>query len=332
MPGGAAATVAFLMPCSTCASRFENQDKPDFVAAVHKLNPNVTVIADNAQGSAATQIAQAEDAITNHAKVLVLSPLDQTTGVAIAAKAQAAHVAVISYDGELTGTSYVKFYVSFDPTTVGKLQGQYLVDNLPKGSTVVMINGDQTAETGRNFKQGALDALRPAFSSGQLKLGYSADTPQFSPATAQQEMEAALTTLHNNAQAVLSPNDGIAGGVIAALTAQQLAGKVLITGQDATDAGLGDILAGTQSMTVYKSIKQEAETAAKVAVGLATGDGGIVQQVARTTVNNGTTSIPSVLLTPQVITKANVSAVVNDGGAAWSGICSGIPAGDCPKS
>jgi D-xylose transport system substrate-binding protein len=318
------------MPCSTCASRFENQDKPDFIAAAHALDPNINVIADNAEGSDATQISQAEDAITNHAKVLVISPLDQTTGVAIAAKAQAAHVAVVSYDGQLTGTTYVNFYVSFDPTTVGRLQGQYLVDKLPKGSTVVMINGDQSAETGRNFKQGALDALQPAFSSGQLKLGYSADTPQFNPATAQQEMEAALTALHNQVQAVLSPNDGIAGGVIAALTAQHLAGNVLVTGQDATDAGLGDILAGTQSMTVYKSIKQEAETAAKVAVGLATGDSGIVRQVAKTTVSNGTIGIPSVLLTPQVITKANVSAVVNDGGATWSAICSGIPAGDCP--
>src|SRR5258708_28284730 len=97
-----------------------------------------------------------------------------------------------------------------------------------------MINGDQTSAPGVDFKKGALQALEPAFKSGELKLGYSADTRQFDPATAQTEMEQALTRLNNNVQGVLSPNDGIAGGVIAALQGQQLAGKVLVTGQDAT--------------------------------------------------------------------------------------------------
>jgi D-xylose transport system substrate-binding protein len=323
-----AATIAFLMPCSTCAARFEHQDQPDFIAAVHALDPGAKVIADNAQGSDASQISQAEDALTNGATVLVVSPLDQTTGEAIAAKAKAAHATVVSYDGLLTGAP-VSFYVSFDPVVVGRMQGQYLVSRLSKGSTVVMINGDQTVETGREFKQGALNALQPAFRSGQLKLGYSADTPLFDPSKAQAEMAAALTRLHNNVQGVLVANDGMAAGVIAELKAQHLAGHVLVTGQDATDAGLGYILAGTQSMTVYKSIRQEAETAAKVAVGLATGDAGIIQKVATSTVSNGAGNIPSVLLAPQVITKLNVSLAVSDGATTWPAICAGIPSGDC---
>jgi D-xylose transport system substrate-binding protein len=326
---GKAATIAFLMPCSTCAARFEHQDQPDFISAVHTLDPGAKVIADNAQGSDATQISQAEDALTNGATVLVVSPLDQTTGEAIAAKAKAAHATVISYDGLLTGAQ-VSFYVSFDPVVVGTMQGQYLVSHLAKGSTVVMINGDQTVETGREFKQGALNALQPAFRSGQLKLGYSADTTQFDPSKAQAEMAAALTRLHNNVQGVLVANDGMAAGVIAELKAQHLAGRVLVTGQDATDAGLGDILEGIQSMTVYKSIRQEADTAAKVAVGLATGNAGIVQSVATSNVSNGAGQIPSLLLSPQVITKLNVSLAVSDGASTWSAICAGIPAGDCP--
>ena len=326
---GKAATIAFLMPCSTCAARFEHQDQPDFIAAVHTLDPSAKVIADNAQGSDATQISQAEDALTNGATVLVVSPLDQTTGEAIAAKAKAAHATVISYDGLLTGAQ-VSFYVSFDPVVVGTMQGQYLVSHLAKGSTVVMINGDQTAETGREFKQGALNALQPAFRSGQLKLGYSADTTQFDPSKAQAEMAAALTRLHNNVQGVLVANDGMAAGVIAELKAQHLAGRVLVTGQDATDAGLGYILEGIQSMTVYKSIRQEADTAAKVAVGLSTGNAGIVQSVATSNVSNGAGQIPSVLLSPQVITKPNVSLAVSDGAATWPAICAGIPSGDCP--
>jgi len=321
--------IAFVMPCSTCASRFEDQDKPDFIKAVKALNPNIRVIADNAQGSDAAQINQVEDALVNGAKVIVVSPLDLATGVAIVFKAQKYHVPVIAYDGLLTGAP-ISFYVSFDNTHVGYLQGEYLVKNLPKGSTVAMINGDQTSAPGIEFKQGALQALQPAFTSGELINGYSADTPQFSPTTAQTEMEQALTTLKNNVQGVLSPNDGIAGGVIAALTAQNLAGKVLVTGQDATTAGLQDILEGTQSMTVFKPISQEAAAAAKVAVGLAEGHKNIVKQVAKTKVNNGYMGVPSVLLTPTVITKTNVSLVVKDGAATWTDICTGIPANLCP--
>ena len=324
-----AATIAFLMPCSTCAARFEHQDQPDFIAGVHALDPKAKVIADNAQGSDATQISQAEDALTNGATVLVVSPLDQTTGEAIAAKARAAHATVVSYDGLLTGAQ-VSFYVSFDPVVVGTMQGRYLVSHLKKGSTVVMINGDQTVETGREFKQGALTALQPAFRSGQLKLGYSADTTQFDPSKAQAEMAAALTRLHNDVQGVLVANDGMAAGVIAELKAQHLAGQVLVTGQDATDAGLGYILEGIQSMTVYKSIRQEAQTAARVAVGLVTGNAGIIQTVATSTVANGAGQVPSLLLNPQVITKLNVSLAVSDGATTWPAICAGIPAGDCP--
>ena len=323
-----AGTIAFLMPCSTCAARFEHLDQPDFIADVHALDPKAKVIADNAQGSDASQISQAEDALTNGATVLVVSPLDQTTGEAIAAKAKAAHATIVSYDGLLTGAP-ISFYVSFDPVVVGKMQGQYLASHLTKGSTVAMINGDQTVETGREFKQGALDALQPAFASGQLKLGYSADTPQFDPSKAQAETAAALTRLHNGVQGVLVANDGMAAGVIAALKAQHLAGHVLVTGQDATDAGLGYILEGFQSMTVYKSIRQEAETAAKVAVGLATGDSGIVQKVATSSVSNGAGQTPALLLGPQVITKPNVSLAVSDGATTWPAICAGVPSGEC---
>ena len=328
-PNAMDVTIAFDMPCSTCASRFEDQDQPDFIKAVHALDPAAKVIADNAQGSDATQIAQVEDALAVGAKVIVVSPLDLATGVAIVSKAAKYHVPVIAYDGLLEGAK-IAFYVSFDNTKVGELQGEYLVQHLARGSTVVMINGDQTSAPGVEFKQGALEALQPAFKSGRLKLGYSADTPEFTPATAETEMEQALTKLNNNVQGVLSPNDGIAGGAIAALQAQHLAGKVLVTGQDATVAGLQDILEGTQSMTVFKPIKEEAGIAAKVAVGLAEGKSGIVSSVATAKVNNKSINVPSVLLKASVVTKTNVSVVVDDGAATWSAICSGIPASVCP--
>jgi D-xylose transport system substrate-binding protein len=326
----ATSTIAFVMPCSTCASRFEQQDKPDFVKAVHALNPNVKVIATNAQGSDAKQISLVEDALANGAKVIVISPLDSATGVAVVSKAAKQHVPVIAYDGLLTGAK-IAFYVSFDNATVGKMQGQYLVKHLKKGSTVAMINGDQTSTPGVQFKQGALSALRPAFTSGQLKLGYSADTQLWDPAKAQTEMAQALTKLNNNVQGVLSANDGLAGGVIAALKSQHLDGKVLVTGQDATTAGLQNILRGTQSMSVYKPITQEGAVAARVAVGLATGKKNAVAAVAKTRVSNGAGRVPSVLLTPIAVTKSNIGLVVKTGGATWKAICSGLPTNLCPN-
>ena len=116
-------------------------------------------------------------------------------------------------------------------------------------------------------------------------------------------MEQALSRLNNNVHGVLSPNDGIAGGVIAALKAQHLAGKVVVTGQDATVAGLHDIREGTLAMTVFKRIPEEADIAAQVALGLARGDHGIIAKVARTTVSNSYMDVPSVLLQPVVLTK-----------------------------
>lgn len=332
---GAASTasalkIAFVMPCSTCASRFEQQDKPDFIKSVRKLNPHIKVIADNAQGSDATQISQVEDALANGAKVIVISPLDTAVGKAVVSKASKLHVPVIAYDGLLTGAK-IQFYVSFDNTKVGKIQGQYLLSHVAKGGTIALINGDQTSAPGVEFKQGALSILNPAFRSGRLKRGYSADTKLWDPSVAQTEMQQALTKLNDNVQGVLSPNDGIAGGVIAALKGQHLDGKVVITGQDATTQGLQYILQGEQSMTVFKPIVQEAAVAARVAVGLAEGKKNAVSAVAKAKVGNGAGRVPSVLLQPIVVTKSNVGVVVKDGGATWSQICNGIPASACPS-
>lgn len=323
-------TIAFNMPCSTCASRFEEQDKPDFIKAVHKLNPHIKVIATNAQGSDTTQIAQIQDALANGAKVIVISPLDSSVGKAVVSKAAKYHVPVIAYDGLLTGAK-IAFYVSFDNVKVGALQGQYIVSHVGSGGTVAAINGDQTSTPGVQFKQGALSVINKAVSARKLKLGYNVDTPLWDPTKATAEMQQALTTLNNNVQAVLAPNDGIAGGVIAALKQQKLDGKVIVTGQDGTTAGLQNILLGTQSMTVFKPITSEAAVAAKVAVGLALHKKTAVSAVAKTKVANGAGKVPSVLLQPIVVTKRNVSVVVTDGGATWSDICNGIPSSiTCP--
>lgn len=328
--GGQAVTIAFLMPCSTCADRFESKDKPYFEAAVKALDPNATVIANNAQGSADTQLQQAESALTNGAKVIVVSPYTAQAGASIVEKAHADGAKVLAYDGNIEG-AVPDGYVSFENETVGELQGQYLLDNLKDGSTVVMINGDTTSAPGAAFKAGAHKVLDPAFASGKLKLGYESDTPGFDPATGQREMEQALTKVNDKVDGVLAPNDGLATAVITALTARQLNGKVLVTGQDATDAGLTSIILGDQSMTVYKSIHDEATTAAKLALALATGDDATFKATATQSVNNGTGDIPSVLLKPVAVTKDNIAdTVIKDGFTTKAKICVGAAASKCP--
>src|SRR5258706_13898314 len=145
--------IAFLMPCSTCADRFEKQDKPLFIQAVKALDPSIQVIANNAQGSSATQLAQTEAALTNGANVIVISPLDSATGVAVAAKASAQHVPVVSYDGLLNGAT-IDYYVSFPNETVGEIQGKFLLDHVKSGGTIVMIICSQDINPGRKSKDG----------------------------------------------------------------------------------------------------------------------------------------------------------------------------------
>ena len=302
-------TIAFLMPCSTCADRFEGQDKPLFIEAVRKLDPAAKVIANNAQGSAEAQISQAEAALTNGANVIVVSPFTEAAGAAIVDKAKAQSAPVVSYDGLITGAP-ADFYISFQNEKVGELQAKFLADHLPAGATIAVINGSQDIAPGRQFKAGAHKALDPVVAAGRLVVGYEADIQGFDPAKAQAAMEQGLTKLNDKVDGVLVANDGMAGAVITALTARHLNGKVLVTGQDASDAGLQRILAGDQTMSVYKAIKREAEAAAKVALALSKGKTEDAKAMATASVDNGAGQVPAILLEPIVVTKENINDTV----------------------
>ncbi|QSO55345.1 sugar ABC transporter substrate-binding protein [Alicyclobacillus curvatus] len=312
--GGSSAsgTIALLLPDTTSSARYETQDKPDFEAGVKKLDSSATVLYENAQGSATTQQQQAESAMTNGAKVLVLDPVDSKAAATIVTEAQQQGVKVISYDRMITGAP-VDYYVSFDNEKVGELQGQYIADHTKKGGTIVFINGAETDNNALQFKAGAHKVLDPLIKNGTFHLGYETFTPNWDPANGLREMEQALTKLNNHVDGVLSANDGLAGSIIQALQAQGLAGKVPVTGQDATNAGLHRILQGTQSMTVYKAVPKEAEAAAQLAVDLLTGQQPPASLV-NGSVNNGSKDVPAVLLQPVVVTKDNIQqTVIKDG-------------------
>jgi D-xylose transport system substrate-binding protein len=303
-------TIALLLPQTVGSPRYETQDKPDFTADVMKLDPSAKVLYNNAQDSAPNQLQQAESALANGANVLVVDPVDGVAAAAIVAKAAAAKVPVIAYD-RLIMNSKPSYYVSFNNELVGELQGKWIADHTKKGGTVIMINGAQTDNNAVLFRAGALKVLQPLFNKGTLKKGYDTYTPNWDPVVGLREMEQALTTLNNKADAVLSANDNLAQSAVQALTEAHLnVKKIPITGQDATDAGLNRIYyAGTQSMTVYKAVPKEALATAQLAVALAT-NSKVPAGLVNGTTNNKNENVPSVLLKPVVVTKANVASTV----------------------
>ncbi len=319
-------TVAFLLPETSSSPRWQNDDKPAFINAMKQLDPNAKVIVNSAtSGSAVDQQRQAEAAISNGANVLVLTAIDSKAAARIVDEANAANVKVIAYD-RLILNSKVDYYVSFDNVKVGELQGQYIADHVQKGGTVVIIDGAPTDNNAKLFSQGAHNILDPLFNNGTLTKGYEQYTPNWSASNALSEMEQALTKLNNNVQGVLAANDNTAGGAIQALAAQGLAGQVPVTGQDATDAGLERIIEGTQSMSVYKNVREEAQAAAKLAVAIGT-NASIPSGFVNGSLNNGQVDVPSVLLTPVAVTKDNIaSTVISSGYTTWQAICTGAAA------
>jgi D-xylose transport system substrate-binding protein len=320
--------IALLLPESKTA-RYETQDKPLFEAKVKALCPDCQILYSNANQDATQQQSQAEAALANGAKVLVLDPVDFASAGAIVTKANEAKVPVISYDRLITNAD-LAYYVSFDNVQVGKLQGTALLDKLTAdgnaGKTIVMINGAPTDNNAKLFKQGAHSVL-----DGKVKIGAEYDTPDWSPDKAQTEMDQAITKLGKNGfVGVYAANDGTAGGAIASMTGAGIDPKTKpTTGQDAELAAIQRILIGEQYMTVYKAIKPEAEGTATLAVALAKGQTPPAS-LKLTKVNNGTKDVDSLILAPVAVTKANVkSTVVADGFWTAKDICTSAYAAAC---
>jgi D-xylose transport system substrate-binding protein len=304
--------IALLLPESKTA-RYETQDKPLFEAKVKELLPSAEILYSNANQDATQQQAQADAALTNGAKVLVLDPVDSASAASIVKKAAAKKVPVISYD-RLILNAPVDYYVEFDSVQVGKMQGTALLEKLTKdgnaGKTIVMINGAPTDNNAKLFKQGAHSVL-----DGKVKIGAEYDTPDWSPDKAQQEMDQAITKLGKTGfVGVYCANDGEAGGAIAALAAAGIDPKTRpVTGMDAEIAGLQNVLLGKQYIDIYKPIKPLADAAAEIAVSLAKGSGAPAG-LTLTKVNNGLVDVPTVMLPTVVVTKDNIkSTVIADG-------------------
>jgi len=323
--GGKADTVALLLP-ELKTTRYESQDRPRFTKNLKQDCPNCKLIYSNANQDASKQQSQAEAAITQGAKVLVLDPVDGAAAAAIVNRAKQSGVKVISYD-RLLLNSKPDYYVQFDSVAVGKQQGQGLLKALGgAGKSIIMINGAPTDNNAKLFKQGALSVLK-----GNVKILKAYDTPDWSSDKAQTEMSQAITAVgKSNIDGVYSANDGLGLGIVAA---EKGAGmdptKLPLTGQDAEVDGVQRILAGQQSLTVYKPVEPLAEAAAKIASALAQHQA-VPAGLINAKVNNGTADIPTVTLKTIPVTKANVKQTVfKDGYVTASQVCTGAYASAC---
>ncbi|MFZ4815634.1 MAG: sugar ABC transporter substrate-binding protein [Phototrophicaceae bacterium] len=325
--------VVVLLPDSASSSRWEQDDRRFLAAAFDEAGVTYSIV--NAEGDPAQQIAQAEQGITNGAKVLLMVNLDSGSGAAIIELAREAGIAVIDYDRLTIEGEGADFYVSFDNAAVGGLQGEGLVAAVEaaglENPRVAVLNGSPTDNNATLFKNGYDAVIDPFFESGDWTKVDDQSVPNwdnqealiiFEQILAAQEEECAI-------DAAVAANDGLAGAIIAAL---ENAGcdYIPVTGQDATVAGIQNILAGKQSMTVYKAIKAEAEAAAALAVAIVNGED--TSALVNGETDNGTSMVPSVLLVPVSVTAENIAeTVIADGFRSWEEICVDDVAEFCPE-
>jgi D-xylose transport system substrate-binding protein len=298
--------IAFLLPEKKTA-RYETQDLPNFKNRLKELGlTEESLIYNNANQDATAQQQQAEAALTNGAKVLVIDPVDSDAAGKIAELAQSLGVPVIAYDRMVKGSSGVSYYISFENEEVGKLQGTALLAALGGRTfpTVVMLHGSLTDNNSQLYKQGALSILKD-----KVNIVREYDTPEWSADNAQKEMEQSLTALNGQVDGVYAANDGLASGAIAAMKAAGITPLPPVTGQDAELAAIQRILLGEQYMTIYKAIRPEAEAAAELAYALCVGDKPDESKV-NYLVNNGQRDIPAILLKPVSVNKDNIKDTV----------------------
>ena len=301
--GGDAGKVAVLLPDSKSSVRWETVDRPSLQAAFEAAGVEADI--QNAEGDKAAQQQQAEQAITNGAKVILLVNLDSGSGAAIAANAKSQGVKVIDYDRLTLDTDATDYYVSFNNEQVGKLQGEGLVNCVgdKKGAQIAVLNGSPTDNNATLFKQGYDSVINPKFDSGEWKEIDDQAVPDWDNQKALTIFEQILQKNSNKVDGVLAANDGLGNAAISALKQRKLP-QVPVTGQDATLQGIQNIVNGDQCMTVYKAVKKEADAAAELAIALAKGEEPTVET---TPVNNNTKDVPSVLLDPVAVTKDNIS-------------------------
>jgi D-xylose transport system substrate-binding protein len=284
-------------------------------------------VSNDAKSSAETQASNVENLISQGANVLIILAQDGTAIKPSVASALQDGVPVIAYDRLIEDPGAL--YITFDNVEVGRLQAQEIFKAVPKGNYII-IKGNKADANADFLRSGYDDVIKDAVDSGDIKIVGETYTDNWDPAKAQTETEQFLTSADNDVQAVLSENDGMAGGVVAALEAQGLAGKVPVSGQDGDQAALNRVALGTQTVSVWKDARLLGKTAGEAAVALCKDkDVSKVSGTAPFTTPGGE-DVTSILLKPQSILQDNLDVVIDAGWTTKDNVCKGVEAGSVP--
>jgi D-xylose transport system substrate-binding protein len=323
----ASGKVGVILPDTTSSTRYTLYDQPLLQKAFTAAG--LTADIQNSGGSTSKQQQIAQSMIGEGVKVILLDSIDQTSGAAVESAAKAAGIKVIDYDRVNIGGS-ASYYVSFDNEAVGKLQGQTLADCLAASGkanpkVILMDGGTDVDNNAVLFAKGAKSVLQPLADAKKLTIVSESVVKGWKVANAAPAFTQALTAAGGQVDGVLAANDDIANAVIGVLQTSGLAGHVVITGQDAGKQGLQNILNGTQSMTIFKNVSQEANAAAALAIDLIAGKDPAASGMTLTSgIDPKNAGLKSLLLTPEVITQSNVEDVVKAGALTAADICNGI--------
>lgn len=285
------------------------QDRDTFTAAAEKLGAKVIVQSANSDDT--RQVRDVESLISRGVDVLIIVPHNGAAMTRAVKSANEAKIPVISYD-RLILNANVDYYLSFDNVKVGEAQANYVAAHLPtdRPARLVRIYGAPTDNNAKLFKQGQDSVIEPLVKAGKIQVIHEDWALDWKPDVAKKIMNAAVTKNGRDIDAVLVTNDGTAGGAIQSLLEEGLAGKVIVTGQDADLAACQRILRGTQSMTIYKPLKKLATLAAEVAVQVAKGE----HPKTTSEIDNGAKKVPAIFENVIAVDKDNLqSTVIADG-------------------
>ncbi len=299
--------------------RWAKWDEPALKAAIEAGGG--TYISNDAKSSAETQASNLENLITQGANVLVVLAQDGTAIKPAVTSAIEGGVPVIAYDRLIEDPKAL--YITFDNKGVGKMQAEAVFALVPEGNYVI-IKGNKADANADFLRAGMDEIIKDAVDSGAITIVGETYTDNWDPAKAQTSMEQFLTAADNDVDAVLAENDGMAGGVIAALDAQGLAGKVPVSGQDGDQAALNRVALGTQTVDVWKDARELGKAAGEAAIQLCKDADASKVAGASPFTTPGGNDLSTILLTPIPITKDNLDVVLDAGWITKDDLCKGV--------
>lgn len=319
--------VFFLLPNSTTI-RFEARDAPFFKEAMAKYAPNAEVIVQNGQGDPARQQRLVEDAISQHANVIVYAASDSNLAAGSLKAAEEAGVPVVLYDHDAVGGKAAA-HVVFDSLAVGQAQGERAVALIEATDEdkieVALVKGNQGEYGTGQYEAGQMQYLQPLIDSGKIEVVCEQYTQNWDPVLAQSFAEDCLTRTGGDVDIFIGMNDGTVGGVVTALVSQgyKPGEKAVAGGQNADVEALRYIAQGWLDHTVMKDLRIQADYAARVTASILEGKG-VPEELVNGVVNNQYMDVPAVFMPVQNITIDNLSDVVEAGVWTWKDICQGI--------